>query len=241
MEEKYSKFIGVGSEGIETLNSFKNKLEKNFSFEEINLNQDVDKEYVRALLDGVDILVLAYNSEDKKVRDIVKAISFMAVERRVLCLGLDSSLKENKDEMGLDQEIKINKYNFDKIQDILNIVVESVDEDVFLAIDLTDLRDIFTKENAITYSYEEFNHNEEIENIVKALTEETYSTEGQVAKKKAILFYELEKELIEDELLFINNINMRISEVLGDTYDLLFSFNPVKDNNKKLKISLITK
>ena len=46
MEEKYSKFIGVGSEGIETLNSFKNKLEKNFSFEEINLNQDVDKEYV---------------------------------------------------------------------------------------------------------------------------------------------------------------------------------------------------
>ena len=124
MEEKYSKFIGVGSEGIETLNSFKNKLEKNFSFEEINLNQDVDKEYVRALLDGVDILVLAYNSEDKKVRDIVKAISFMAVERRVLCLGLDSSLKENKDEMGLDQEIKINKYNFDKIQDILNIVVE---------------------------------------------------------------------------------------------------------------------
>ena len=94
----------------------------------------------------------------------------MAVERRVLCLGLDSSIKENKDEMGLDQEIKINKYNFDKIQDILNIVVESVDEDVFLAIDLTDLRDIFTKENAVTYSYEEFNHNEEIENIVKALT-----------------------------------------------------------------------
>ena len=64
---------------------------------------------------------------------------------------------------------------------------------------------------------------------------------GQVAKKKAILFYELEKELIEDELLFINNINMKISEVLGNTYDLLFSFNPVNDNNKKLKISLITK
>ena len=60
-------------------------------------------------------------------------------------------------------------------------------------------------------------------------------------EKKAILFYELEKELIEDELLFINNINMRISEVLGNTYDLLFSFNPVNDNNKKLKISLITK
>ena len=100
MEEKYSKFIGIGQEGIETLNAFKNKLEKNFSFEEINLKQDVDKDYVRALLDGIEVLVLTYNSEDKKVRDIVKAISFMAVERRVLCIGLDSSLKENKDEMG---------------------------------------------------------------------------------------------------------------------------------------------
>lgn len=241
MEEKYSKFIGIGSEGIETLNSFKNKLEKNFSFEEINLNQDVDKEYVRALLDGIEVLILSYNSEDKKVRDIVKAISFMAVERRVLCIGLDSSLKENKDDMGLDQEIKINKYNFDKIQDLINIVVESINEDVFLAIDLTDLRDIFNKESAISYSYEEFNHDDEIDHIVKTITEETYATEGEPLKKKAILFYELEKELIENELLFINEINMRVSEVLGDTYDILFSLNSVNDNNKKLKISLITK
>ena len=195
MEEKYSKFIGIGQEGIETLNAFKNKLEKNFSFEEINLKQDVDKDYVRALLDGIEVLVLTYNSEDKKVRDIVKAISFMAVERRVLCIGLDSSLKENKDEMGVDQEIKINKYNFEKIQDLLNIVVESIDENVFLAIDLTDLRDIFNKESAISYSYEEFAHDTDIDSIVKALVEETYATEGEATKKKAILFYELEKEL----------------------------------------------
>ena len=207
MEEKYSKFIGIGQEGIETLNAFKNKLEKNFSFEEINLKQDVDKDYVRALLDGIEVLVLTYNSEDKKVRDIVKAISFMAVERRVLCIGLDSSLKENKDEMGVDQEIKINKYNFEKIQDLLNIVVESIDENVFLAIDLTDLRDIFNKESAISYSYEEFAHDTDIDSIVKALVEETYATEGEATKKKAILFYELEKELIENELMFINDIN----------------------------------
>ena len=238
MEEKYSKFIGIGQEGIETLNAFKNKLEKNFSFEEINLKQDVDKDYVRALLDGIEVLVLTYNSEDKKVRDIVKAISFMAVERRVLCIGLDSSLKENKDEMGVDQEIKINKYNFEKIQDLLNIVVESIDENVFLAIDLTDLRDIFNKESAISYSYEEFAHDTDIDSIVKALVEETYATEGEATKKKAILFYELEKELIENELMFINDINMKVSEMIGD---ILFSFNSVEDNDKKLKISLITR
>ena len=210
MEEKYSKFIGIGQEGIETLNAFKNKLEKNFSFEEINLKQDVDKDYVRALLDGIEVLVLTYNSEDKKVRDIVKAISFMAVERRVLCIGLDSSLKENKDEMGVDQEIKINKYNFEKIQDLLNIVVESIDENVFLAIDLTDLRDIFNKESAISYSYEEFAHDTDIDSIVKALVEETYATEGEATKKKAILFYELEKELIENDLMIINEINNEV-------------------------------
>lgn len=241
MEEKYSKFIGIGDEGIKTLDAFKNKLEKNFSFEEINLHQDVDKEYVRGLLDGIEVLVLTYNSEDNKVRDIVKAISFMAIERRVLCLGLDSSLKENKDEMGLDQEIKINKYNFEKIQDLLNIVVESIDENVFLAIDLTDLRDIFNKESAISYSYEEFAHDAEIDHIVNTIVEETYATEGEALKKKAVLFYELEKELIKDELLFINDINTRVSEKLGNTYDILFSFNSVEDNNQKLKISLITR
>ena len=241
MEEKYSKFIGVGSEGIKTLKSFKNKLEKNFNFEEINLNQDVDKEYVRSLLDGIEILFISYSSEEAKVKDIVKAISFMANERRVICIGLDCSLKENKDDMGLDKEIKINKYNSEKVQDLINIVVESINEDVFLAIDLTDLRDIFNKESAISYSYEEFNHDDEIDHIVKTITEETYATEGEPLKKKAILFYELEKELIENELLFINEINMRVSEVLGDTYDILFSLNSVNDNNKKLKISLITK
>ena len=104
MEEKYSKFIGVGSEGIKTLKSFKNKLEKNFNFEEINLNQDVDKEYVRSLLDGIEILFISYSSEEAKVKDIVKAISFMANERRVICIGLDCSLKENKDDINTKRD-----------------------------------------------------------------------------------------------------------------------------------------
>ena len=241
MEEKYSKFISVGDEGKKTLNSFKDKLEKNFNFEEINLNQDVDKEYVRALLDGVDILFISYNSEDKKVRDIVKAISFMANERRVLCIGLDSSLKENKEEMGLDQEIKINKYNFDKIQDLLNIVVESIDENIFLAIDLTDLRDIFNKESAITYSLGEFEKESQIEEIVKVLTEETYSTVGDMVKNKALVLYEMPKNLKENELMFINDVNMKLCEILEDSYDILFSFNSKDINDDKLKICLITR
>lgn len=241
MEEKYTKLIGVGEEGIKNLNLFKNKLEKNCSFEEINIQQDVDKDYVRALLDGIEILFITYSSEDKRVNDIVKAISFMAKERRVLCIGLDSSLKENKEEMGLDKDIKINKYNLDKIQDLINIVVESVDENLFLAIDYTDLKEIFADESAINYSVEEFDKNSTVEEIVNALTEETYSTVGEFAKKKAIVFYEMSQNLVENELIFINDINMKINEVLGQTYDILFSFNSINTNEDKLKICLISK
>ena len=241
MEEKYSKFIGVGSEGIKTLNSFKNKLEKNFNFEEINLNQDVDKEYVRALLDGIEILFICYNSEEVKVKDIVKAISFMASERRIISIGLDSALKENKDDMGLDKEIKINKYNNEKIQDLMNIVVESVDENLFLAIDYTDLKEIFAKDSAISYSIEEFKKESSIEDIAKTLTEETYTTVGEEVKKKAIIFYEIPQNLIENELIFINEVNMKINEILGVSYDIMFSYNATNDNNEKIKICLISK
>ena len=241
MEEKYSKFIGVGSEGIKTLNSFKNKLEKNFNFEEINLNQDVDKEYVRSLLDGIEILFISYSSEEAKVKDIVKAISFMANERRVICIGLDCALKENKDDMGLDKEIKINKYNSEKVQDLINIVVESVDENLFLAIDYSDLKEIFAKDSAISYSIEEFEKEATIDEIAKTLTEETYTTVGEEAKKKALVFYEMPSNLIENELIFINEVNMKINEILGDTYDMMFSYNATDDDNEKIKICLISK
>lgn len=241
MEEKYSKFIGVGSEGIKTLKSFKNKLEKNFNFEEINLNQDVAKEYVRSLLDGIEILFISYSSEEAKVKDIVKAISFMANERRVICIGLDCSLKENKDDMGLDKEIKINKYNSEKVQDLINIVVESVDENLFLAIDYSDLKEIFAKDSAISYSIEEFEKEVSIDEIAETLTEETYTTVGEEVKKKALVFYEMSRNLIENELIFINEVNMKINEILGDTYDMMFSYNATDDDNEKIKICLISK
>lgn len=241
MEEKYSKFIGVGSEGIKTLNSFKNKLEKNFNFEEINLNQDVDKEYVRSLLDGIEILFISYSSEEAKVKDIVKAISFMANERRVICIGLDCALKENKDDMGIDKEIKINKYNSEKVQELINIVVESVDENLFLAIDYSDLKEIFAKDSAISYSIEEFEKEVSIDEIAKTLTEETYTTVGEEVKKKALVFYEMPRNLIENELIFINEVNMKINEILGDTYDMMFSYNATDDDNEKIKICLISK
>ncbi len=88
---KSSKLIGIGEEGIKNLESISHKLNDNIYLEKINIKQDVDKEYVRALLDGIDVLFLTYSSEDKEALNIVKAIGIMANERRVLSIGLNSS------------------------------------------------------------------------------------------------------------------------------------------------------
>ena len=97
MEEKYTKVIAVGDEAINYLEDIKHNLQKNASFENIKVTKDVDKEFVRGLLDGIEVLYMLYDSSDKDVVNILKAISFMAQERRVLCIGLDICLKENKE------------------------------------------------------------------------------------------------------------------------------------------------
>ena len=97
MEEKYTKVISVGDEAINYLENIKHNLQKNASFENIKVTKDVDKEFVRGLLDGIEVLYMLYDSSDKDVVNILKAISFMAQERRVLCIGLDICLKENKE------------------------------------------------------------------------------------------------------------------------------------------------
>ena len=241
MQEKYCKFIGVGSEGIETLLEFKEKIEKNCSLEEITLNQDIDKESVRNILDGVEILLIAFNSEDKRESDIVKAISFMATEKRILCIGFDLSLKENKEDMGLNHVIKLNKYNFATVGDMINMMIEAVDEATFLAIDFYDLKEIFENGKAVKYSLERFKKDASIDEVAKTLVEETYTTVGDAVNKKAVVLFEMPKGLVEEELLYINDITMKISEILGDTYDIIYSVNSVDSNKDTYKVCLLSK
>ena len=111
MKEKYTKVIAIGDDSINYLENVKVHVEKNASFENIKITKDVDKEFVRSLLDGIEVLYMIYDSSDKDVVNIVKAVSFMAQERRVLCIGLDICLKENKEDLGVDKEFKLNKYN----------------------------------------------------------------------------------------------------------------------------------
>ena len=121
MEEKYTKVISVGDEAINYLENIKQDLENNTSFENIKVSKDVDKEFVRGLLDGIEVLYMLYDSSDKDIANITKAISFMAKERKVLCIGLDICLKENKEDLGVDKEFKLNKYNLNTTIDMINI------------------------------------------------------------------------------------------------------------------------
>lgn len=57
MEEKYTKVIAVGEEAINYLEDIKHNLQKNASFENIKVTKDVDKEFVRGLLDGIEVFI----------------------------------------------------------------------------------------------------------------------------------------------------------------------------------------
>ena len=123
MEEKYTKVIAVGEEAINYLEDIKHNLQKNASFENIKVTKDVDKEFVRGLLDGIEVLYMLYDSSDKDVVNILKAISFMAQERRVLCIGLDICLKENKEDMKLAGEKLVQQANEAGGKDNISVIL----------------------------------------------------------------------------------------------------------------------
>ncbi len=91
MEGKISKAIGISEKGIELVDKI-SKMDISHTFiEKIDKNKDVDKDFVRKLLDEIEILYLVFDSTDKRAVEIVKAIGFMAAERKTLCIGFDFS------------------------------------------------------------------------------------------------------------------------------------------------------
>lgn len=83
MEGKISKAIGISEKGIELVDRI-SKMDISHTFiERIDKNKDVDKDFVRKLLDEIEILYLVFDSTDKRAVEIVKAIGFMAAERKL--------------------------------------------------------------------------------------------------------------------------------------------------------------
>lgn len=236
-----AKIIGIGEDGIKTLDSISDKIVHNMDLEKITVNQDVDKDYVRELLDGVDVLFLTYNSEDKKSLQIVNAIGYMADERRVLSVGLDCAKKENKDDVNLNREFKINDENTNTLLDVMNMLLDSISDSCMINIDLSDLKETLCAEKGIKYSCGEFDKNINNDEIVNTLLENTIESGEEFVGKKQVILVEMDSNYCEEEkmLIILNDLLMKIQDSNKESYETIFSLYIREKSQEKIKIGLV--
>ena len=237
MEEvKGTKLIGIGNDGIQKLEEVESKVVEKIDIEKISINKDVDKDYVRALLDGVDILLLTYNSEDKQALQIVNAIGYMAEERRVLSVGLDLNEKENKTEIKINREIKINNNNTDTLLNIVDMIIDSIADECMISVDLTDIKEGLASEMGIKYSYGEFDKNNSVEEIANKLMESAEQTSDELTGKKLMILVEMSSMY---DIAYLNEVLNAIQDKSSDSYEAIFSLYTKEELKDKIKISLI--
>lgn len=236
IESKNTKLIGIGNEGIKKLEEVESKVVEKIDIEKISINKDVDKDYVRALLDGVDILLLTYNSEDKQALQIVNAIGYMAEERRVLSVGLDLNEKENKTEIKINREIKINNDNTDTLLNIIDMIIDSIADECMISVDLTDIKEGLASEMGIKYSYGEFDKNNSVEEIANKLMESAEQTSDELTGKKLMILVEMSSMY---DIAYLNEVLNAIQDKSADSYEAIFSLYTKEELKDKIKISLI--
>ena len=237
MEEvKGTKLIGIGNDGIQKLEEVESKVVEKIDIEKISINKDVDKDYVRALLDGVDILLLTYNSEDKQALQIVNAIGYMAEERRVLSVGLDLNEKENKTEIKINREIKINNNNTDTLLNIVDMIIDSIADECMISVDLTDIKEGLASEMGIKYSYGEFDKNNSVEEIANKLMESAEQTSDELTGKKLMILVEMSSMY---DIAYLNEVLNAIQDKSEESYEAIFSLYLKEDLEDKIKVSLI--
>ena len=236
-----AKLIGIGDDGIKNLDSMYESIKKHMGIDKIAINQDVDKDFVRELLDGVDVLFLTYNSEDKRALQIVNAIGFMADERRVLSIGLDSAVKENKDDVNINREFKINKDNLELVLNLLKMMLDSVSDFCMINIDLTDLKESLASDKGLKYSYGEFTKDINKEEIVNTLKEKSIMLNEELSGKKEVIFVEVDSNYCEQEnmMIMLNELLSTIQENREESYEGIFSLYLRDSNEGKIKIGLI--
>ncbi len=236
IESKNTKLIGIGNEGIKKLEEVESKIKDKIDTEKINMNKDVDKDYVRALLDGVDILLLTYSSEDKQALQIVNAIGYMAEERRVLSVGLDLSQKENKDEIKINRVIKINDNNTNTLLNIIEMIIDSIADECTISIDLTDIKEGLASDMGIKYSYGEFDKNNSVEDIANKLIETSEQTSEELTGKKLMILVEMSSVY---DIAYLNEVLNAIQDKSEESYEAIFSLYLKENLGEKIKVSLI--
>ncbi|CEO34399.1 cell division GTPase [[Clostridium] sordellii] len=240
---KYAKVIGVSDDGIKSLEYIVNyKNNKNIlSTEKISINQDIDKDYAAKILDEIEIVFITYNSKEQRTCDIVKAVNFMAKERRIVSIGLDVNNDEKKVEFDFNAEFVINDENRDLICELINLMVESVSEDCTINIDLTDLKEILSKEKGLAHGFIESDKSIDNNELVESLFESIIKTNEELTKKKGIVFISLGNDYckIEEVLSILNEMLENIQSKIDSKCDLIFTLALNEDLKDKIKMGIL--
>lgn len=190
MEGKISKAIGISEKGIELVDKI-SKMDISHTFiEKIDKNKDVDKDFVRKLLDEIEILYLVFDSTDKRAVEIVKAIGFMAAERKTLCIGFDFSTDKPIKIEEIDRYIQAEEEKLSEIADLMDMMAESITEEPILNLDITDLRDIMITDKDIKYICTQIEYGTDSRTAVEKIMEDIESTGDEFISKKCIMILE---------------------------------------------------
>lgn len=243
LNNKYAKVIGVSEAGIKNLQYIVNYKDnkKILDKEEITENQAIDKDYAAKILDEVDIMFITYNSKEQRTCDIVKAINYMANERRVISIGLDLNTDEKKVEFELNAEIVMTEENKQAICELISMMVISVEDETTINIDLTDIKEVLSTEQGLVYSFIESDRSLDKNGLVEKLFSNIVKTNEELTNKKAVVFVTLGENYckIEDVLVMLTSMLEDIQSKISSKCDLIFALDLNNKLNDKIKIGLI--
>ena len=160
----------------------------------------------------------------------------MAEERRVLSVGLDLNEKENKTEIKINREIKINNNNTDTLLNIVDMIIDSIADECMISVDLTDIKEGLASEMGIKYSYGEFDKNNSVEEIANKLMESAEQTSDELTGKKLMILVEMSSMY---DIAYLNEVLNAIQDKSEDSYEAIFSLYTKEELKDKIKISLI--
>jgi cell division GTPase FtsZ len=240
---KFAKIIGVSEDGIKNLEYIINyKNNKNIlSTEEISMNQDIDKDYAAKILDEVEILFITYNSKEQRTCDIVKAINYMAQERRIVSIGIDINEDNKKVEFDFNAEFMMNTENKDLICELIDMMVESVSEESTINIDLTDLKEILSKEKGLAHGFIERDKSVNKDELVEMLFNSILKTNEDLTKKKGIVFISLGNDYckIEEVLFILSEMLENIQSRIDSKCDLIFTLALNENLKDKIRMGIL--
>lgn len=236
MNGKISKVIGISEKGIEIVDKVSEMDMSHTFIERIDKNKDVDKDFVRKLLDEIEILYLAFDSTDKRAVEIVKAIGFMASERKTLCIGFDFSNDKPMKIDEIDRYIQVEEKKLVEIVDLMDMMAESITEEPVLNLDITDLRDIMITDKDIKYICTEIDYGTNSKDAVEKIMEHIESTGDEFISKKCIMILEGDERVTFD---YISELMLEFEErCTGDKSSVIFA-NLVKPESKKVKVCVL--